>query len=760
MCPQLLIFSPQEGSRSVKLVCLRRLKSGLLSVRRLDYGILKSRGGSTTLSSLEEGPAPIISMDSKEEISDTDSGIILQSGLDSPTSPVKDAGARTCAVKMRLQERLEECLQELKKLCIREAELTGHLSSDYPLLPGEKPPNIRRRVGTAFKLDEETILQGGEHPELGPLEAELALQQQIYEAARRLYREEHLSKAVKRSRLQQSRAAERRLKELQEAVFQLRLQLGRGSPRPLRHDDLTDPGTSDDGSLSDSALQDEDEEPSQGSERSLEAFPEPNPPETASESPSHRLVPHKSPPSPYVSHQLEGTPNPHSSDLFYPQSLLPPVLEHPRPSYTPDPDYDRPPIQNSPWTESSLDEPYEKPKKKNRSSRSSQASSPAVTPLTTPVSTPLDPHFGSSVHPLQLTAIKSLELRNAQSNSAPCTPELQIRRQQSLSFRMPYRQLSHEPDPRLARRRVTDLGAAVGECGPLQVGLGTTLYPSGSEDNCSECSAPSSCGSPCYDYSPVEPADLLPAPFGYLYSGPPAGLPAYNGCHGASPGGPQPYSAPYERPLDFPGSHDRPPAHTSPCFYKNPLPHSNPGFYRGFVEDDGGYPLEMDMGRLYLGSPAPPGGPPSRYEYWYEDDLPLRLTPRPRLPPPHPRLSRAPSLRDHPPSHPPTPTTGVLPLLLANRHPGIFLTAASRGCHRPHDPIPSTEKARFERGAFRKGNPPSRTHIANIATHSSTNCLCTDTWNRHHILTSSRGPPMELQSRGCRRTVRSLARCS
>lgn len=33
-------------------------------------------------------------------------------------------------------------------------ELTGKLSSDYPLLPNEKPPQIRRRVGASFKLDE------------------------------------------------------------------------------------------------------------------------------------------------------------------------------------------------------------------------------------------------------------------------------------------------------------------------------------------------------------------------------------------------------------------------------------------------------------------------------------------------------------------------------------------------------------------------------------------------------------------------------
>ncbi|KTG46521.1 hypothetical protein cypCar_00022882, partial [Cyprinus carpio] len=163
-----------------------------------------------------------INMDCKEEISDSDSGVILNSG---------------------------ECFY---------FELTGKLPSDYPLLPDEKPPQVRRRIGAAFKLDEGFISQDGEDSELHALEADLALQRQIYEAVRKLSLEEHISKPVRKSRLQQCKREEKKLKELQDAILKHRINHGCVSPQTCYSSRQRDLCMSDDSSLSDAVALDDD----------------------------------------------------------------------------------------------------------------------------------------------------------------------------------------------------------------------------------------------------------------------------------------------------------------------------------------------------------------------------------------------------------------------------------------------------------------------------------------------------------------------
>ncbi|TSW62368.1 Innate immunity activator protein [Bagarius yarrelli] len=265
-------------------------------------------------------------MDCKEEISDSDSGIILNSGPDSPTSPVKDLSTHTRAMRLKhqaLEDRLELCLLELKKLCIREAELTGKLSSDYPSMPNENPPEIRRRVGASFKLDEGLIPhRDGEESEVNSLEADLALQRQICEASRRLSLEEHISKPVRKSRLQQCKREEKKMKALQEAVLKHCINPSCVSPKTCSSSRQKDLCMSDDSSLSDVTAHDDDLEPCLLSPVALES--ETRFQHTLTLSPCH------------------GTKHAGSSSSL---------------------EYDRSPIQNMPWRESSLDQPYQKQKK-------------------------------------------------------------------------------------------------------------------------------------------------------------------------------------------------------------------------------------------------------------------------------------------------------------------------------------------------------------------------------------------------------------
>ncbi|KAG9260473.1 innate immunity activator protein isoform X1 [Astyanax mexicanus] len=538
-------------------------------------------------------------MEAKEEISDTDSGIILHSGPDSPTTVMKDVSTHTRAVKLKrqsLEDRLELCLLELKKLCIREAELTGHLSSDYPLLPGEKPPQIRRRIGAAFKLDEQSILhRGGEDSELRSVEAKLALQQQIHVAARKLCQEEHLSKAVRKSRLQQSKREEQKLKELQEAVFQLRLDHGRSSPRPgLILQKLQ--GTSDDSSLSDSAVLDEEELTSQSSQVSSEPPPTvdslPVPPGT-----SHRPL------TPTGTSQLLQLPVPS------PRPLLTLPLEPLHPCPSPTMEHDPAPIQNSPWTESSLDQPYQK--KKSRSS--STKSSPAVTPTLPPLKACLE-EAGIT---LQVPGHASL--RHIQSSSAPSTPELHLRR--GYSLRVPNSEPPNDVELdrgrlRAPRRRLTDvLPSPSPEYSPIRLATPNPMYHDSSEDSNSEhSSAPSYMSSPCQDHSfelQRQACQSHQSHYRYHYPSP---TDHYI---------PQPYS---------PLSH-----------YKTPPPQLSPNYYRGYMDE--GRSHDMDMSRMYIRPQPPPSCANGHYEYWYEEAPPHPLY---RQIPAHVKLSRAPSLREYP----------------------------------------------------------------------------------------------------------------
>ncbi|XP_069489632.1 innate immunity activator protein [Ambystoma mexicanum] len=429
---------------------------------------------------------PASTMESKEEVSDTDSGIIVQSGSDSPIAPMKDLTQAMKKQQKALEERLEACLNELKIICLREAELTGKLPAEFPLKPGEKAPKVRRRVGTTFRLDDQKVLSRSEDP-LSWLERDLALQQQIVEAARRLYREEHLGKQIRRHRKQALVREQKKLKDLENRVNEQRRSAGQ---KPLRRTSaplIEELSASDESSLSDSAILDEDEG----------KRPKSAPCANLQESRPPRQVPMSPLP---VARTVRPQP--------------PQTLEGLKSVYPEGGETERSPIQNSPWRESSLDQPYQKPRKLSMSS-GSQPSSPAVTPV---LGRPELPRGDTSPYPF--LPIVNITVQSLQgSSSAPSTPEMQSRRGQSQSVRIQSPRDPSESRGRsmVPRRRVTEFTVTVPDyCFPhakLSHQRSNPTYNSSSEDSNSDISSIShatSTGGTSPDMTPPRTARHLP----------------------------------------------------------------------------------------------------------------------------------------------------------------------------------------------------------------------------------------------------------
>ncbi|XP_070967669.1 FERM domain-containing protein 4B-like isoform X2 [Oncorhynchus clarkii lewisi] len=157
-----------------------------------------------------------------------------------------------------LQDSLTQKLEELKKICLREADLTGRLPKEYPLDSGEKPPAVRRRMGTAFKLDD--LFPYDADPHLRNLESMFALQQKIVEAAKKLANEAELCKTVKKKRRRNCLDAMRKLQEIEEEINKYRIKMGKKPTQRASIIIADDVNLAELSSLSDSLTLDDDED--------------------------------------------------------------------------------------------------------------------------------------------------------------------------------------------------------------------------------------------------------------------------------------------------------------------------------------------------------------------------------------------------------------------------------------------------------------------------------------------------------------------
>ncbi|XP_062849100.1 innate immunity activator protein-like [Trichomycterus rosablanca] len=442
-------------------------------------------------------------MDAKEEITDVDSEDIQHSDPDDPIIMTMSSDSHDQAVKLKqqlLQDSLELCIMELKKLCIREAELTGRLPSDYPLLPGEKLPRIRRRIGAAFKLDEQSIHKG-EDSETSSLETKLALQEQIYAAMHRLCQEDHHSKTVKKSRVQQCKREEKKLKELQEELFLIHLKQDRS--------------TSNGRLAKVSAWLDKAEPTSQLSQPSPEPVPR-------SKTNSLLTVPSNRPltPTSPLLHSRKPSPSPQQ-----------PRREHLHPCHDPTPEYKTTHVQNI-WKESASNQ-HLKPNSHSNSACSSAAATPTF------------PRREVCLDDSQVPTHAGL--RHNQSSSTPSTPEMQSRRGHYIS-------VSRMGSPNIAaqdrswlqsatQRHRTDVPSTAPEYSPSSkiLPMGTSLRHFSNESSSPDHSFPSP-----YITSPCQEQQCQAHYTRYHYINPPVSqsyIPLrYYRCPSTQPS-PQPYRA-------------------------------------------------------------------------------------------------------------------------------------------------------------------------------------------------------------------------
>uniref|UniRef100_A0A0N4UM65 DUF3338 domain-containing protein n=1 Tax=Dracunculus medinensis TaxID=318479 RepID=A0A0N4UM65_DRAME len=121
-----------------------------------------------------------------------------------------------------LEEKLLAKLDELREVCIQEAEITGEMPREIykTLMPGEGEPKVKRRIGTAFSLSDDVLKK---NDRISMLETDVELHRKIVAAAERLAKDKSANKSVRKKRQKDLVAATQKLRGLEIGLHQLRL---------------------------------------------------------------------------------------------------------------------------------------------------------------------------------------------------------------------------------------------------------------------------------------------------------------------------------------------------------------------------------------------------------------------------------------------------------------------------------------------------------------------------------------------------------
>nr|XP_023016625.1 FERM domain-containing protein 4B [Leptinotarsa decemlineata]XP_023016626.1 FERM domain-containing protein 4B [Leptinotarsa decemlineata] len=125
--------------------------------------------------------------------------------------------------KKQIEDILAKRNQELRQLCIQEAELTGITPPEMPLEPGETPPLIRRRIGTSYQLPEKLVKNANNKDKMiTDLEIQIQLHANMAEAALGLANEQNMTKTMKRQHRTEYQKHQQKCLELQEKLALLK----------------------------------------------------------------------------------------------------------------------------------------------------------------------------------------------------------------------------------------------------------------------------------------------------------------------------------------------------------------------------------------------------------------------------------------------------------------------------------------------------------------------------------------------------------
>uniref|UniRef100_A0AC34Q961 Cytohesin Ubiquitin Protein Inducing domain-containing protein n=1 Tax=Panagrolaimus sp. JU765 TaxID=591449 RepID=A0AC34Q961_9BILA len=131
--------------------------------------------------------------------------------------------------KNKLEDELLKKLDELKTICLEEAEITGILPVEIflTLHPDEPAPQIKRKVGTTFAFSEDVLANALTDDKLALLETDIRIQKEIVAATERMSKDRLINKSLRKKHRRDLQSAQFKLRNLQKGLNKIRLSMSK-----------------------------------------------------------------------------------------------------------------------------------------------------------------------------------------------------------------------------------------------------------------------------------------------------------------------------------------------------------------------------------------------------------------------------------------------------------------------------------------------------------------------------------------------------